>query len=62
MVLVIFQLQLENCTVIQCLWEEKQGLYFTEQVNKFCISQESKGTLILLSWAFDGSVTEQMIV
>ena len=42
MVLVIFQLQLENCTVIQCLWEEKQGLYFTEQFNKFCISQESK--------------------
>ena len=42
MVLVIFQLQLENCMVIQCLCEEKQGLYFTEQVNKFCISRESK--------------------
>lgn len=42
MVLVIFQFWLENCTVIQCLCEEKQGLYLTEQVNKFCISRESK--------------------
>ena len=62
MVLVIFQFRLENCTVIQCLCEEtKDCISLNRSINSVFL-ESLKGTLILLAWAFDGSVTEQTIV